>query len=70
MIPELGLLALILALTTALIQATLPLIGATRGMSNWISVARPAAYAQALFLLISYICLTTAFVSNDFRRPM
>ncbi len=66
MISELGLLALILALTTALIQASLPLIGATKGMSNWISVARPAAYAQALFLLISYICLTTAFVSNDF----
>ncbi len=66
MIPELGLFALILALATALIQAALPLIGASRGLRNWVMVARPAAYAQALFIFTAYICLTISFVSNDF----
>ncbi len=66
MIPELGLFALILALATAIIQVVFPLVGASRGIRNWIAVARPAAYTQALFIFTAYICLTISFVNNDF----
>ncbi len=66
MIPEIGLFALILALATAVVQISLPLIGASRGIPAWIAVARPAAYVQAMFIFIAYCCLTISFVSNDF----
>ena len=49
MIPELGHFSLILALCMSLILGTLPIIGAYRGFSSWIAVARPAAYAQFFF---------------------
>ena len=66
MIPELGLFSLILALSVALVQATLPLIGAQRGNLAWIALARPAAFAQALFLFFSFGCLTWSFIHSDF----
>jgi cytochrome c-type biogenesis protein CcmF len=66
MIPELGHFALILALCVALVQASLPLVGAAYNKSNWMAVARPAAQAQLLFLLIAFGCLTYAFIVHDF----
>jgi cytochrome c-type biogenesis protein CcmF len=66
MIPEIGHMALILALCTALVQATLPVIGAHRGIASWIAVAKPAARAQLLFMALSFGCLTWAFLANDF----
>ncbi len=66
MIPELGLFSLILALSVALVQATLPLIGAARGNHAWIALARPAAFAQAFFLFFSLGCLTWSFLHSDF----
>jgi len=66
MIPELGHVALILALSLALIQATLPIIGAHRRIASWVAVAKPAALGQLLFMLISYGCLTYAFLVHDF----
>ncbi len=66
MIPELGLFSLILALSVALVQATLPLIGAQRGNQAWIALARPAAFAQAFFLFFSLGCLTWSFIHSDF----
>ncbi|MEI7464060.1 MAG: c-type cytochrome biogenesis protein CcmF, partial [Burkholderiales bacterium] len=66
MIPELGHVALILALAMAVAQSVLPLIGAQRGDAAWMSLARPSARGQFVFLLISYGCLTYAFVNNDF----
>ena len=44
-IPELGQLALIIALGVALAQGVLPLIGAQRAFPAWIALARPAAWA-------------------------
>jgi cytochrome c-type biogenesis protein CcmF len=46
MIPELGLLALILALCLALVQASVPLAGAWRGDQLWMALAKPAAWGQ------------------------
>ncbi|VXC34264.1 heme lyase, CcmF subunit [Pseudomonas sp. 8Z] len=66
MIPELGHLALILALCLAAVQATLPLIGAWRGDHQWMSLAQPAAWGQFVFLLFSFVCLTYAFMVDDF----
>jgi cytochrome c-type biogenesis protein CcmF len=66
MIPELGNFALIMALCVALVQGTLPLIGAHTLRRNWIALARPAAIAQALLMAVAFGCLTTAFVQNDF----
>ena len=66
MIPELGHFALILALCVALVQSTVPLIGAHRGAIAWTAMARPAARLQLLFVAIAFACLTYGFIVNDF----
>ncbi|HYN59811.1 MAG TPA: heme lyase CcmF/NrfE family subunit [Rubrivivax sp.] len=66
MIPEIGHFALILALTMALSQSVLPLLGAANGNSTWIALARPSARGQFLFTAIAYGCLTWAFITDDF----
>src|SRR6266568_918896 len=66
MIPEIGQFALVLALTLALIQATLPLIGAARGIPSFVAVAKPAAQAQFIFVAIAFSCLAYSFITNDF----
>ena len=66
MIPELGHFSLILALCMSLILGTLPIFGAYRGYSSWIAVARPTAYAQFLFMALSYGCLTYSCLTHDF----
>ena len=66
MIPELGHFSLILAFSMALIQATLPIVGASRQIPGWIAVARPAARGQLFFMLVSFGCLTWSFIVHDF----
>ena len=66
MIPELGHFALILALAMALAQSVLPIIGAQTGNAAWMSLARPSARGQFLFIAVAYGCLTYAFINNDF----
>jgi cytochrome c-type biogenesis protein CcmF len=66
MIPEIGQFALILALTLAVVLATLPQIGAARGIPQFIGIARPAAQAQFLFVAIAFCCLGYSFITNDF----
>ena len=66
MTPEIGQLCLILALCVAAIQSVLPVAGAQFGNPAWIAVARPAAVTQLLFIALAFICLSWAFVENDF----
>ncbi len=66
MIAETGHFALVLALMAALVQATLPLIGAWRNIDSWIAVARPAAVVQFLLIALSFGALMSAFVTSDF----
>jgi len=66
MIPEIGNFALILALLLALTQGTLPIIGAARGISSWIALARPVVQGQFVFVLIAFLCLGYSFASSDF----
>lgn len=65
-IPELGHLALILALCFAVVQAFFPLMGAWKADHHWMSLGQPAAWGQFVFLLISFACLTWAFITDDF----
>ncbi|MBS3964576.1 MAG: heme lyase CcmF/NrfE family subunit [Methylomonas sp.] len=66
MIPELGHFALILALCMALVQGTLPFVGASRRIVGWIAIARASAYGQLLFMATAYACLTYSFIVHDF----
>jgi cytochrome c-type biogenesis protein CcmF len=65
-IPEFGQLALALALCLALVQGTLPLIGAARGQAAWMALARPAAAGQFVFVAVAFGALEYAFLTNDF----
>ena len=66
MIPEIGPFALILALSIALCQGALPLLGAHRGDAAMMAVARPAALGQFVFVVIAFMCLAYAFLTSDF----
>ena len=66
MIPEIGHFALILALSLAVCQGVLPLIGAYRNDAAMMGVARPAALGQLVFIVISFACLTWSFLESDF----
>ena len=66
MIPELGHFALIVALCIALVQSTLPLIGAQTGNARFMALARPAAQGQFVFVAIAFGCLAYSFINNDF----
>ncbi len=66
MIPEFGQLALALALCLALVQGTLPLVGAALGRADWMALARPAAAGQFVFVVIAFGTLVYAFLTSDF----
>ena len=66
MIPELGLLSLIMALGVALVQAVVPLLGAIYRNPAWIRMARPAAYTQFVFMASAFAILTYSFIVSDF----
>ena len=66
MIPELGHFALILAFAVAIVQGTLPLIGAARGDARLMALGSTAALTQAFLILLSFGALTQAYVTSDF----
>ena len=66
MIPEIGSFALVLALLVALVQGTLPLVGAQRGVAAWVQLARPASATLFLLIAVAFGCLTASFINNDF----
>ncbi len=66
MIPELGQLALILALLLAAAQCILPLIGAQTGNRALIATSRPIVAGQAVFVALAFAILTYAFLTQDF----
>jgi cytochrome c-type biogenesis protein CcmF len=66
MIPELGQIALLLALAVALVQGTLPIAGAARNHGPWMALARPAAQTQCLLVIFAFGALAYAFANNDF----
>ena len=66
MVPELGHFSLILALCLAVTLGVLPLVGAFRGNTLLMSIARPLAQGQFLFVLFAFGCLIYSFVTSDF----
>jgi len=66
MIVELGHVALILALATAIVQTALPLWGARTADAGLMAVARPAAFCQLGLVTIAFLALTHAYVVSDF----
>jgi cytochrome c-type biogenesis protein CcmF len=66
MIPEIGHFALILALCVAIIQGVVSIAGAQLKVRSWVAIARPAAQAQFVFVLLAFLCLMYAFIKNDF----
>ena len=66
MIAEVGHYALVLALALALIQSTVPILGARWRDPALMNVARSTALAQLLFVGLSFLALTTLYVTSDF----
>jgi len=63
---ELGHFALALALFLALIQAVVPMVGASRRLVGWMEVGRSAALGQFALVAVSFAALTHAYVTSDF----
>lgn len=66
MIAELGHFSLILAFCLALVLALVPLWGAWRNNSAAMALAPGLAMGQLVFVSISFACLATAFLQDDF----
>ena len=66
MVPEVGLLALIVALCLSLVLSIFPLIGSYSGDLRLMSQARVLSFGLLLFVALSFACLVWAFVSDDF----
>src|SRR3979490_2980323 len=66
MLPELGHFSLILALAVALVQGTLPLLGASRGDARLMALGRTAALTQAFLVILAFGALTPASVTSHF----
>ena len=66
MIAELGHFALILALVAALVQGSVPMIGASRNDRAWMAVAGPAALGQAGAVALAFFALMWCHIASDF----
>ncbi len=66
MIAESGHYALVLAFGLALIQSTVPILGARWREYSLMNVARSTAIAQLMFVAASFAALVTLHVSSDF----
>ncbi len=66
MIPEIGHVALWLALGVATVLGCVPMLGAARERSDWMALARPAAGMLFALTLLAYVCLTVSFMRSDF----
>ena len=66
MITEIGHFALVLALGLALVQGTLPLIGAARRDASLLALAPSAAVGQFVLVSTALAALAHAYVSSDF----
>lgn len=66
MIAEIGNLASVIALLSALLLAIYPLWGSYTQNQIMISSAKPLAFAVFLFTGIAYACLTASFLHDDF----
>jgi cytochrome c-type biogenesis protein CcmF len=66
MIPELGHFALIIALVMAALLTVVPLWGSWRNNYAAMRIAPSLAAGVTVFCAISFACLATAFLQDDF----
>jgi cytochrome c-type biogenesis protein CcmF len=66
MIPEIGHFAIIVALLLALVQGIAPILGAARGDTALMGLARPVAVGHFLMVALAFFCLAQSFLGNDF----
>ena len=66
MLPELGHFSLILALCLCALLGTLPLLGAARGNTQFMGLARPLVAGVFVFIGLAYALLTYSFAVDDF----
>jgi cytochrome c-type biogenesis protein CcmF len=66
MIAEFGHYALVLALALALVQASVPMIGARKNDPALMAVAGPTAVAQFCFIAVAFAALAICYVRSDF----
>ena len=66
MTPELGHLAVIVALVLSLAGAVLGLAGAGLGRRRWMQAAVSATFGQAVFVALGFAALVWAFLADDF----
>jgi cytochrome c-type biogenesis protein CcmF len=62
----LGHFALIIALSMALLQSIVPMIGSFKGYTSWMRLGSSLSVGQLSFVAISFVCLTAAFLNDDF----
>jgi cytochrome c-type biogenesis protein CcmF len=65
-IPEIGHFSLILALLVALTLGSFPIIGASRGNTVWMGLAKPLSALQFALVAFSFLCLAYAFAAKDY----
>lgn len=66
MTAEIGLFSLILALVCACLGAIVPTVGLIKNNKEWIAATDIYVPAQFLFVALAYLCLTFAFLKDDF----
>ncbi|QIM69065.1 heme lyase NrfEFG subunit NrfE [Basfia succiniciproducens] len=66
MIPELGFIALLIALLSSFLLTLIPLVGMIKRNTNLLSYAWNFSYLFAIFSTISIACLAYSFSVNDF----
>jgi cytochrome c-type biogenesis protein CcmF len=65
-IPELGHVALAIAMCLAIAQTFFGLAGPILNKPAWSAVAKPVSVGQLVFVFVAYLALTYAFVTHDF----
>jgi len=65
-VATIGNFSLITALIVAILQAALPLMGASQGKSTWMSAAVRLARCQFILVVIAFLSLAYCFAANDF----
>ena len=66
MIPEVGQIALIIALCLSVLLGTVPMVGAWQGQRWAMNLAPSLAAGVFVFLSIAFACLTIVFLQDDF----
>lgn len=66
MIPEIGHFALLLCLPIAIFLVCVPLLGASLARVEWMRLGSLLALGQWVFLMLAFICLTHAFLTDNF----